>query len=460
MDPLSLLRDFNLQKKVDQVKVEGDNVLFGDLYSYPKNTFTALKGRSNDYYTLQAILFLLQTRDAPVSEYLSSANKAGVSGYVPVYERKKVLEYLDGEVELDLTDVPQAVPAPIVQAVEPPAKRPKTEGVLEDNALKLLLSQERQLRNRNTMLLAPNRTFEKALELSEDIFRHRPTHAPATGNAASNYQHRDASKKPLAAPVQPLPLPVKPSGRFERDAATEQLKAMGGKDLINMIGAGYGYAGQKKGDGGGAAPASGRGAPKPASTATRPTGMAPTRSHPSSIGLPGKGGTPIIIVPSGLSAMITMYNAREFLEKGTFVTNERARQDMTARGEAKAARAQFMRSAARKVPVPYILTDTPPPPRSPDWQSVVAVIAQGVKWQFKDWPYKGASDGELVETFSQVCGFYVHYHDEQVLPLVKSWNVRRIPIHRASRHLDMTAMLDLYKQLDAFLASKKSQLAY
>jgi hypothetical protein len=29
---------------------------------------------------------------------------------------------------------------------------------------------------------------------------------------------------------------------------------------------------------------------------------------------------------------------------------------------------------------------------SPDWDRVVAVIVQGAKWQFKDWPFKVAAD--------------------------------------------------------------------
>lgn len=38
--------------------------------------------------------------------------------------------------------------------------------------------------------------------------------------------------------------------------------------------------------------------------------------------------------------------------------------------------------------MPYDVTDRPPPAGSPDWERVVAVVVQGAKWQFKDWPHK------------------------------------------------------------------------
>ena len=43
-------------------------------------------------------------------------------------------------------------------------------------------------------------------------------------------------------------------------------------------------------------------------------------------------------------------------------------------------------------PVPYHVMDKAPAKDSPDWQRVVAVVAQGNKWQFKDWPYKVRAD--------------------------------------------------------------------
>jgi hypothetical protein len=48
----------------------------------------------------------------------------------------------------------------------------------------------------------------------------------------------------------------------------------------------------------------------------------------------------------------------------------------------------------------------------------------------------------------------------QVPDNVKSWKVAKLPLRRNARHLDNTVMLDFYKQLDVFLASKKCELDF
>ena len=48
--------------------------------------------------------------------------------------------------------------------------------------------------------------------------------------------------------------------------------------------------------------------------------------------------------------------------------------------------------------------------------AAAAVVFQGKAWQFKDFPYKGAAKGDLVETFSNIFGAYFHYKDDAVCP--------------------------------------------
>lgn len=42
-------------------------------------------------------------------------------------------------------------------------------------------------------------------------------------------------------------------------------------------------------------------------------------------------------------------------------------------------------------------------------------------------------------------------YPSQVGPPVSDWAVRSVPLHRESRHKDVTAVLDMYKHLDTFL---------
>lgn len=39
---------------------------------------------------------------------------------------------------------------------------------------------------------------------------------------------------------------------------------------------------------------------------------------------------------------------------------------------------------------------------------------QGKPWQFKEFPFKGAEKGDMVETFSNIFGAFFHYKDEKV----------------------------------------------
>jgi hypothetical protein len=93
-----------------------------------------------------------------------------------------------------------------------------------------------------------------------------------------------------------------------------------------------------------------------------------------------------------MSAMLNIYNARAFLAEGKFVPSGEAYAKDPTREGGPAGLVAFERSALRAPPLPtYQVTDAVPPPRSPDWARVVAVVVQGKAWQFRDWPFKGAA---------------------------------------------------------------------
>lgn len=95
------------------------------------------------------------------------------------------------------------------------------------------------------------------------------------------------------------------------------------------------------------------------------------------------------------------------------LSNPRARPQ--AGGQTKKDRLVVQRSMGREQPVAYEITDIEPRHRQ-DWERVVAVLCSGKAWQFKKWPFRGASQGDLLDTFQRVCGFYLHYGDEAIEP--------------------------------------------
>jgi Paf1 complex subunit CDC73 N-terminal len=61
MDPLTLLRDYNIKGQLESVVTRGDRIEFGDSFSFPKSFHTAYKSRKGDFYDLETVLFFLQS---------------------------------------------------------------------------------------------------------------------------------------------------------------------------------------------------------------------------------------------------------------------------------------------------------------------------------------------------------------------------------------------------------------
>lgn len=112
----------------------------------------------------------------------------------------------------------------------------------------------------------------------------------------------------------------------------------------------------------------------------------------------------------------------------------------------------------KKHPVQYKITEKPVPKQ--DWYRVVAVIVMGKKWQFKDFPYNGVKDGNLVDLFSAMCGFYFHYSNDPIPKEVEQWNVKPIAIDKNNRHKDIAAFREFWAKLDGFLGKKNLDFVY
>ena len=133
MDPLSLLKDFNIRRQVDQVQFQNDKVHFGDAYVFPKASYTAFKGVQKDYYTLEVVLYLLQHRHLSHPEYIKQASASRI-GIVNTLDKKVLLDFLDGKTDVQLDAVADGMlpgmAAPGAAGAEdgPAAKRARLEG--------------------------------------------------------------------------------------------------------------------------------------------------------------------------------------------------------------------------------------------------------------------------------------------------------------------------------------------
>jgi len=175
-------------------------------------------------------------------------------------------------------------------------------------------------------------------------------------------------------------------------------------------------------------------------------------------------GKPIIVVPSSMmNSVLTSANAEKLLGQGIFVNSLEARKSSTnkvtmiKRPEAATGTTvphDGSRKGPCKMPTEFELVENVKRlTHSEDWARVVAVFASGQEWQFKGWRWNTP-----VQVFSNTCGFHIYFNDNTVPPIVRTWNVCRLPINKNKRHFDKPAMLDFWRHLDKWLLLNKPEL--
>jgi hypothetical protein len=140
---------------------------------------------------------------------------------------------------------------------------------------------------------------------------------------------------------------------------------------------------------------------------------------------PDRGSAPIIILPSGQQPLVTMLNIRDFVEKGTFRSQEELRKQGIVQKPASPVEIYHRGQC-------YLFTDQPGQLQPNEWKRVVMVVCQGALWQFKGWPLPG----DPAQLFARVQGVYFYYEDEEIPPTVRQWAVKCIPIRRHRRYTD------------------------
>eukprot|EP00611_Tribonema_gayanum_P006823 TRINITY_DN16161_c0_g1_i4.p1 TRINITY_DN16161_c0_g1~~TRINITY_DN16161_c0_g1_i4.p1 ORF type:complete len:342 (-),score=81.11 TRINITY_DN16161_c0_g1_i4:17-1042(-) len=99
MDALQALRQACLQGRVPTMTPEDTTVDLGDRGSpWSLDTRTSWRSKSNEFYTLHALILLLQFADTPIGDYLKTVITWKVK-FVSNVDRKELLAYLKGEID-------------------------------------------------------------------------------------------------------------------------------------------------------------------------------------------------------------------------------------------------------------------------------------------------------------------------------------------------------------------------
>ncbi|XP_060527053.1 parafibromin [Cylas formicarius] len=105
--------------------------------------------------------------------------------------------------------------------------------------------------------------------------------------------------------------------------------------------------------------------------------------------------------------------------------------------------------------VPYRIVDNPAKLSPSDWDRVVAVFVMGPAWQFKGYPWDTP-----VEIFDKVAAFHLKYDEMKIDPNVAKWNVTVIELSRTKRHLDRAHLMIFWEKLDKHIVQHKPHLRF
>ncbi|VDM71072.1 unnamed protein product [Strongylus vulgaris] len=122
--------------------------------------------------------------------------------------------------------------------------------------------------------------------------------------------------------------------------------------------------------------------------------------------------TPIIIIPSAMTSLLTIFNATDIIQDMNFVTTEEKRKEkgMTRKSQIYIQRKKNDTTDEFTTVNEYHL-DNPSKFSDAEWDRVVAVFITGQLWQFK--PFKRWHSNP-VEIFAKIPAFHVHYDDLNV----------------------------------------------
>jgi parafibromin len=169
------------------------------------------------------------------------------------------------------------------------------------------------------------------------------------------------------------------------------------------------------------------------------------------------GKRPVIIVPKGMTAPITLLNSHEFFGNRRYVPRE----EMMKQGVHKTSiPTTFTRRVGQRLGggiVEYEIMDNPKSklPTAKDWDRVVAVVCLGQSWQFKDWP---GHYSDPVRLFSTVFGFYCGMEGAKVPDELNAWAVTQAKLNRDKRGMDAVTYASFWNGVDEFMAINKPEM--
>ncbi|KAF0973225.1 hypothetical protein FDP41_008432 [Naegleria fowleri] len=143
---------------------------------------------------------------------------------------------------------------------------------------------------------------------------------------------------------------------------------------------------------------------------------------------------PIILLPPARSSLLTLYNVKDFLQKGTFITTEDKKKNL----DPNLPKPKEVIIKHPKSNQQFLVLDTTKNFQKKDWDRVVAIFTIGQLWQFKDSNNWFSTDPSVI--FAKKKGFTLVYDSDALAPNLQNWNLEKLYISKSEtkRHTDST----------------------
>eukprot|EP00756_Hemistasia_phaeocysticola_P033585 Hpha_TRINITY_DN16472_c0_g6::TRINITY_DN16472_c0_g6_i1::g.160638::m.160638/K15175/CDC73; parafibromin len=166
---------------------------------------------------------------------------------------------------------------------------------------------------------------------------------------------------------------------------------------------------------------------------------------------------PIVMVPSGMGAVVSIFNAQRLLQLGSWEHPSEGVQRMRAKTKDFAPQTVTsvdMLPWDKTCPFPgFVLRCDPKDMKPDDWRMVCAVITDGEVWELQDYFPADANpltqQTEPRDIFAQVQGFHFAMDDDNLPPSVQGWRLETLRVCRAQskRHKDLAVVETFWKVL-------------
>ncbi|KAG7338260.1 RNA pol II accessory factor, Cdc73 family protein [Nitzschia inconspicua] len=456
------LQQWASARKLQEVEFVDGNLKLGDETLSGNEMVTLTTGDNNNsscQYTLGSIFLQIKDPEQSLMVYRKACKTYGVNDPIKASDKQMVISYFTASEEAAPEET--AVEQPVADAAVPPStedkkeptsveKRPHHHDKKRDRHHE---SKHREKDRKRSRSKEPEKQKEKKAHKTIDPDKLFSNLSVVVGKREIKAK-RDAEQAKLHAALSTEGFHVTPEEIAKYKAenpnsmvheipvgdSSSILKAGAGKDLKRILTLYNETMSTKQSNSKKSSSSSGTALQSPAKRAY----------------LIGK--RPIIILPKGMTAPITMVNAYDFFAESKFVPRDKMQQLLRTTGQQP--KTVFVRSVNARLgggKVEYELMDNPKSKlhSSKDWERVVAVIALGQSWQMKDWP---GPYGNPVELFGRTFGFYVGMEGDKIPTELQGWSVKQARLNRDKRGLDSVTYASFWNGLDEWMTIHRPEL--